>query len=120
TKEVFKNAKPSSKELRDKYLEPLVNLGVIDKVQSEIDRRENIYLQVEEGSLFHIFDDDDSVNSNLRIRVPSSEIFPSKNFLKEQFRTIVKKNAGDIAVLEKNFSPYKLIDVDETEITLDQ
>jgi hypothetical protein len=36
TKEVFKGSKPSNKELRDKYLEPLVNLGVIDKVQSEI------------------------------------------------------------------------------------
>ena len=31
TKEVFKGAKPSSKELRDKYLEPLVNLGVLDR-----------------------------------------------------------------------------------------
>jgi hypothetical protein len=69
TKEVFKGAKPSSKELRDKYLEPLVNLGVLDKVQSEIDRRENIYVPVEEGSLFHIFEDD----SGLKIKVPSIE-----------------------------------------------
>jgi hypothetical protein len=118
TKEVFKGAKPSSKELRDKYLEPLVNLGVLDKVQSEIDRRENIYVPVEEGNLFHVFDDD---NNNLRIKVSSPELFPSKNFLKEQFRTFVKKNAGDMVVLEKNFSPYKLVDVDgQTKISLDQ
>jgi hypothetical protein len=116
TKEVFKCAKPSNKELRDKYLEPLVNLGVLDKVQSEIDRRENIYLPVEEGSLFHIFDDE----KNLRIKVPCYELFPSKNFLEKQFRTFVKKNADDIGVLEKNLSSYKLIDVDGSEISLEQ
>jgi hypothetical protein len=88
TKEVFKGAKPSNKELRDKYLEPLVNLGVLDKVQSEIDRRENIYLPVEDGSLFDIFVDDET---NLRIKVLTPEQFPTKNFLKEQFRTFVKR-----------------------------
>ena len=116
TKEVLKGAKPSNKELRDKYLEPLVNLGVLDKVQSEIDRRENIYVPVEEGSLFHIFEDD----SGLKIKIPSDELFPSKNFLEKQFRTFVKKNADDMVVLEKNFSRYKLIDPDGSEISIDQ
>jgi hypothetical protein len=118
TKVVLKGAKPSNKELRDKYLEPLVNLCIIDKIQSEIDKRENIYLPVEEGNLFNIFDD--SINNNLRLKVPGPDAFPSKNFLKEQFRTIVEKNAGDMAVLEKNFCHYKLIDRDGIEISLDQ
>jgi hypothetical protein len=43
-----------------------------------------------------------------------------KSFLKEQFRISLEKNAGDIAVLEKNNSCYRLIDVDGTEISLDQ
>ena len=116
TKEVFKRAKPSSKELRDKYLEPLVNLGVLDKVQSEIDRRENIYVPADENSLFHIFDDDKDV----KIKVTDNEVFPSKNFLEKQFRTFVKKNADDVAVLEKNLYRYKLIDVDGSEISVDQ
>jgi hypothetical protein len=115
TKEVFKGAKPSNKELRDKYLEPLVNLGVLDKVQSEIDKRENIYLPVEEGSLFHIFDDD----NDLKIKV-SNELFPSKNILKEQFRTFVKKNADGVVVFERNFSYYKLMDAEALELSLDQ
>lgn len=109
--------KPSNKELRDKYLEPLVNLGVLDKVQSEIDKRENIYLPVEEGNLFHIFDD--STNS-LRLSLPSPKLFPNKSFLKEQFRISLEKNADGIAVLEKNNSCYKLVDVDCTKITIDQ
>lgn len=41
-------------------------------------------------------------------------------FLEKQFRTFVKKNADDIVVLEKNFSHYKLVDVDGSEITVDQ
>jgi hypothetical protein len=118
TKEIFKCTKPSNKELRDKYLEPLVNLGVIDKVKSEIDKRENIYLPVEEGDLFHIFDDS---TNNIRLTVPRPNIFPSKSFLKEQFRIALEKNAGGVAILEKNISRYKLVDVDgTTEITMDQ
>jgi hypothetical protein len=120
TKDVFKCTKPSNKELRDKYLEPLVNLGVIDKVRSEIDKRENIYLPVEEGDLFHIFDDSANNDSNLRLTVLNPEAFPNKNFLKEQFRISLEKNADGKAVLEKNFCHYKLVDTDGTEITLDQ
>jgi hypothetical protein len=119
TKEVFKCTRPSNKELRDKYLEPLVNLGMIDKVQSEIDKRENIYMPVEEGNIFHIFNEASSIN--LRLTVPSFEIFPDKYFLKEQFRISLEKNAGHVAVLEKNSCHYKLLDVDgTTEITIDQ
>jgi hypothetical protein len=69
--------------------------------------------KLKKENLLHIFNsnngnnDDYSINNNnntnnnnLRLKVPSSETFPSKNFLKEQFRTFVKKNADDMVVLE--------------------
>jgi hypothetical protein len=59
TKEVF-GFKPSSKQLLDKYLYPLINQGVLDYVKSEINGKYNIYFPVEEGNLYSIFDDDDT------------------------------------------------------------
>src|SRR5207244_326010 len=41
TKEVFGGQKLGSKELRDKYLYPLINQGVIDQIRSELNRSRN-------------------------------------------------------------------------------
>ena len=121
TKQVFGGTKPSSKELRDKYLYPLINQGVIDQVPSELDRRGNIYLHVEEGNLFSMFGDSTIANvANPKLKVPSPDVFPSKNFLKEQFRISLEKNADEGVFSEKNFSCYRLVDINGTEITLDQ
>ena len=61
TKDVFGGTKPSSEELRHKYLYPLINQGIIDKVQSLLDGRQNIYFPVETdtGKIFSLFDDPD-------------------------------------------------------------
>jgi hypothetical protein len=115
--------KPSSKELLEKYLYPLCNQGILDSVKSEINGKYNIYFPVEEGNLYSIFDDTSSsasASGNLKLKVSQHERFPSNNFLKEQFRILSRRSSNDGGVFEKNFSCYKLLDVDGSEITVDQ
>jgi hypothetical protein len=115
--------KPSSKELLEKYLYPLVNQGVLNSVKSEINRKYNIFFPVEQDNtdnsinkLYSIFDD----SSTLRLKIPDADKFPTKNFLKEQFRTLSKRSSDGGGVFEKNFTKYKLVDSDGTEITVDE
>jgi hypothetical protein len=116
-KEILGGQKLSSGELRNKYLYPLINQGIIDKVQSEINGSQNIYFPVEEeGNIFSIFEDPD----NPKLKVSNPDIFPSKSFLKEEFRILSKHNDRERVVFEKNISCYKLVDIDGSEITVDQ
>ena len=48
TKEVYGGPKPSSGDLLAKYIYPLINQGIIDKAQSKIDGRQNIYFPVQD------------------------------------------------------------------------
>ena len=115
--EKFGGLKLSTKECYEKYLIPLINLGIIDHIESEIRRNQHIYFPVQEDThLFHVFDE----KAGLKLKIPSLERFPSKNFLKSQFGILSKSSflGGDI--FEKNISSYKLVDVDGSEITIDQ
>jgi hypothetical protein len=47
-------------------------------------------------------------------------MFIAKILLKSKFRILSKRPPREDAVLEKNFSRYKLIDTDGNEITVDQ
>lgn len=125
TKESMGSPKPNSNELREKYLYPLINQGVIDKARSEINNRQNIYYPVEEIDLLSssIFDKSSSDEPKLVVKEPM--IYPSKNFLEEQFRVLSKCNGENPISFEKNISPasssiYKLIDTDGTEIPVNQ
>jgi hypothetical protein len=63
TKQVHGGLKPSSGDLLNKYLYPLINQGIIDKVQSKIDGRQNIYFPVQGGernNLSALFEDPDN------------------------------------------------------------
>jgi phosphopantetheine adenylyltransferase len=128
----FGGPKLGTKELHDKYLLPLINQGIVDHIESEINKREHIYFPVEEeggGNLFHIFDDSGSSNSsnskdgatyhNLRLKVPDPSIFPSKTFLYSQFRILSKQSLCRDDDIEKNISGHKLVDADGiTEISV--
>jgi hypothetical protein len=125
TKEVMGGPKLGSEELREKYLYPLINQGLIDKFRSQIDARENIYFPVEEQeqlaelSSSSPFVHDEKDLDKMKIVVKDSSIYPDKAFLEEQFRILSKYNAEDPASFEKNIS-YKIIDTDGTDMTLDQ
>jgi hypothetical protein len=93
TKQVFGGIKPGSRELLGTYLYPLSNQGIVDFVKSEINGKYNIYFPVEEGNIYSIFDDSSSASNNLNLKVLHPERFPSKNFLKEQFRILSRRSS---------------------------
>ena len=97
--------KMGTDELYNKYLSPLINLGIIDKARSVIDSRENIYFPVEVekgkrvGNLFSMFEND----KDLRLKVSNPDIFPGKAFLKSQFRILSNYRQREDPLLRKKF-----------------
>jgi hypothetical protein len=75
----------SSDELRQKFTDPLVNLGIIEKTKSEIKKSENIYFPVDEKgeNIFSLFG-----NSDLRLHVKDSNLYPCKELIQNSFKLV--------------------------------
>jgi hypothetical protein len=114
TKKVYGGLKPSSGDLLAKYLYPLINQGIVDKVPSEIDKRFNLFLPVEAttggSNIFALFQDPDDI----RLKAPTPDAYPTKNIIEDSIRFSLeycyKEGVG-------NIRKYRLIDVDGKEIT---
>ncbi|MGA9154569.1 MAG: hypothetical protein WBZ36_28625 [Candidatus Nitrosopolaris sp.] len=114
TKKVYGGLKPSSGDLLNKYLYPLINQGIVDKVPSEIDKRFNIFFPVEAttggSNIFALFQDPDDI----RLKAPIPNAYPTKNLIEDSIRISLeyyyKEGVG-------NERKYRLIDVDGKEIT---
>lgn len=104
TKEIL-GFKPSGREIREKYLEPLINQGLINYTKSVIDRRENLYFPADEDitSVFSLF----AKNDDMKLTITNPTVYPSKKVLEKMLITIVKQNAGDG---EDNIAKYRLQD----------
>jgi hypothetical protein len=113
TKEVFGGIKPSSGELLTKYIYPLINQGVLDKIQSQINGKFNIFFPVEEaedGKIFSLFEKADVA----KLKILSPKLYPTADRIEESFRSLLERysNGGD--------KRFQLIDVDGKEITPDE
>jgi hypothetical protein len=86
TKEVYGGLKPSSGDLLTKYLYPLINQGIVDKVPSEIDKRFNLFYPVESttggSNIFALFQDPDDI----RLKAPTPDAYPAKNTIEDSIR----------------------------------
>ena len=102
-------AKPSSDELHKNYLYPLLNLGFINKIQSVIDRRANIYSPAEETNIFTMFQN----GQDFRLRITNQSLFPSRQVLEERFRRIIKYRHKDGGRLK-----YELVDEKGVKISV--
>ena len=77
----MKCPKPSTDQIRKKYLDPLVNLGLVNKHDSRLDLKSNIYSLVDQSTASH--------NDTLeKFAVRDPDVFPTKDLP----RTIIKKN----------------------------
>ena len=110
TAEVFGLQKPNSEELLKHYLYPLLNLGIIDKVRSNIDSRANIYFPVRAGNINVLFSDPDDP----RLEVTDPKYYPSKKSLEDTCRTIIEYCSKGGGVNERK---YRLVDHDGKDIT---
>jgi hypothetical protein len=115
TKEMMQVSKPSTEEIRERYLNPLINHGLIDKTASTRDNRQNIYYPVE-YSAKSMSDTSDSKN---KVVVRDPTLYPTKDVLIESFETLIEYPANDTKILE-NISQYRIIDVDGTQLGLDE
>ena len=82
----------TSKQLLESYLYPLLNQGYIDKIESVIDRRANIYFPIITKKYINLFENDKSNNllhQKLKIVVNTS-IFPSKQHIISKIEPILK------------------------------
>ena len=93
---------------------PLSNMGVINSTRSVINRSENLYSPVED-SIFSLFDDD----RDLRLKILDHRLYPSRKVLEDEYSIFVKDDAKG-GVGNGNFQRYKILDIDATEITVDE
>jgi hypothetical protein len=112
----------SNEVLRHKYIDPLVNQGIINKARSNIRKNENIYWPADsEGqNIFSLFKDE-----NFKLRVMDPRRYPSKGFIIDSFRQtgIFGEMFGDNdrSIFKKNiFDIYRLEDENGLEITLEE
>lgn len=113
TKNLLHVTKPNSDLILKSYLYPLLNLGYIDKIQSNIDKRAYIYFPIKEGYISSTFDSE----KDLRLKITDHLLFPSKNVIEHEMRTI--NLYYDREGVEKN-KKYLLIDPDGNEITVNE
>lgn len=113
TTEIMGISKANSKDMLQQYLYPLLNLGIIDKVKSEIDRRGYIYYPIEEGNIHTLFSDP----NDKRLEVFDSSFYPSKKYIEENSRTFVKYSSKGGGVADKK---YRLVDPQGHDITVEE
>ena len=119
------NISISSDELRQKYTDPLVNQGLLEKAKSEIRKSENIFFPVDERgeNIFSLFN-----NEVLKLTVNHPNLHPSKDLIISAFSRHIENQAqikyrdNDGGFLEKKslLDIYRLEDDDGTEITPEQ
>jgi len=80
TAEVLKCSKPSTQTIRDKYLDPLVNIGLVNRHESRIRLKNNIYSPVDETTTR------DKIE---KFKVRNPDVYPFKSFLEQTLRRIV-------------------------------
>lgn len=111
---VMGGIKLSSKDILDKYIYPLLNQGVIDKVPSEIDKRYNIFFPVDAtpggSNIFALFQDPDDI----RLKVPDQNDYPTIIVIEDSIRSSLEYSSEDGV---GNGQKYKILDVDGKEIT---
>jgi hypothetical protein len=88
TAEVMKCAKPSVEEVRKRYLDPLVNQGLINKEPSHINVKRNIYFPVDPDNHRHNNQDDRG-----RVRIIDPALFPTRKVLEESFNRVFGHDA---------------------------
>ena len=99
--------------IRKKYLDPLINLGLVQKTPSVKDGRTNIYFLYDQG------ENGREESKKDRILVNDPSIYPTKNFIIESFRTVIEYDADNPSIFEGK-SEYEILDENDERITLEE
>jgi predicted transcriptional regulator len=97
--------------IRKKFLDPLVNLGLVQRTPSVTGNRTNIYSLPEYGTAGNTNKQDKN-----KILVKDSTLYPTKNLIVESLRTVVSDDADD-PLKNKINSTYEILDENGQSIT---
>jgi hypothetical protein len=114
TAEAMKCAKPSIEDIRKKYLDPLVNQGIVNKDQSRINNKRNIYSPVSKDNHYNHYANRDETGK-VKIRVSKPDLFPTKRVLEQSFDKVFGYNEDGVMKNNKI-----LVEENGQEITLDE
>jgi hypothetical protein len=106
-------SKANAKDILQQYLYPMWNLGIIDRVKSEIDRRGYIWYPVEQGNIHTLFTDPD----DKRLEVIDPSYYPTKKYIEDNNRTFVKYSSEGEGHPEKRL---RLVDPKGSTMTVSQ
>ena len=114
TEDLSKETQEDPNDIRKKYLDPLINLKVIQKFPSVRDNRSNIYCLPNYGAALNTKKQDKT-----KIVVKDPSLYPSKDLIVESFRTVIEYDADDPLKNKKN-SGYHILDENGHEIRPDE
>ena len=107
----------NGKQILDTYIYPLLNQGYIDKTESELDKRSNIYYPVivTTPKNIKLFENDSSNNLSQKTKliVEDTTIYPSKEYLISKIQEV-------LGYLENNNLIIKIKDHDGNEISVEE
>jgi hypothetical protein len=86
----IRNKKLSSRQIRETYLDQLINEGYVDTVSSELDRRADIFFPVITTKI------GEKENTYISVESP---IFPTQDYIRSQIQALLTNNDDD-AILE--------------------
>jgi hypothetical protein len=118
TKQILKTSKPSADQILKKYLYPLINQGIIDKIDSRINKNNKLYFPSdEEQNIFSLFTNN---NNDYRLRVRDETFYPSKDVVLQSLKSIsIEENHHAEDTPSKN-QVYHLQDHEGKEIAIEQ
>jgi hypothetical protein len=89
--------KYSTKQILENFINPLVNQGYIEKADSDIDRRSNIYYPVLAAKQKKLFDSGQSNNYLETPKIPIIDIadFPSQGYITSKILALEKYSSGN-------------------------
>ena len=107
----------TTKQILDTYIYPLINQGYIDKTESELDKRSNIYYPVivTKSKNIKLFENEYSNNlsQQTKLIVENAAIYPSKEYLISKIQEVLRYS-------ENNDLIIKIKDHEGNEISVEE
>jgi len=104
----IKNKKLSTRQIRETYIEQLINEGYIDTEKSELNKSADIYFPVITTKLsgevekYAVFDQSPPKTDSLRINVKNPSLFPRKNYMVSKIESVLQVETGTLVTNDIN------------------
>ncbi len=108
------NKKLSTKQILENFVNPLINQSYIDKMQSELDKRANVYYPVTITKNRKLFEMNQSNNflQSKKINIENPTLYPTKQYIISEIQGVLEYSSG------KGFYNVKIKSHDGKEISI--